>query len=197
VQGVPLNDMDAADLGALFRTLDQQHLRESQDGAHGRANLVTHIRQELALGPIGGLGVEPGSCQFIGEVLALGDVANIALNYVLPALPIDVADELDGNMPAVFVLQWKILIADMAELLQLCHRPLGYFGILKDADLPQLFSQEVFFGITKQTDHEGIDFQYLGGDSIKNKDAVVRRLKQPSVADFGNLQILFRLPSIA
>jgi len=54
----------------------------------------------------------------LGEALALRDVANVALNDILSALPIDVADELDGDMASVFVLQRKILIANSAEPLQ-------------------------------------------------------------------------------
>src|ERR1700681_2695018 len=106
MQGVPPDDLDTADFRTLFRTFLEQHLRETHDGAHWSADLVTHIRQELALGSAGGLGVFPGMHQFIGELFALGDVANVALNDIQFAFPVNIADEFHGYMPAVAVLQW-------------------------------------------------------------------------------------------
>ena len=64
MQSVLPDDLRAADLRALFWTFLEQHLGESQDGAHGRADLVTHVRQEFAFGLAGRLGGLPGFCQF-------------------------------------------------------------------------------------------------------------------------------------
>ena len=107
-----------------------------------------------------------------------------ALNYVPSSFPIDIAYELDRDVPAVFVLQWKILITDLAEPLQRRHRPLRHFGILEDAHLPKLLSIKLFPGIAQQIGQERIGVQNLGGHGIQDHDAVVRRLKQASVANF-------------
>jgi len=184
VQGVALNDIDAFDSFGFILVVIQQPGGKSQDSAHRRADFMAHVGQELALGPAGGLGGFLGLGQLLLDVLALGDVADVALNDAPPAFPVDVADKLYGDLAAVFVFQWKIFIADSANLLQRLHRALGALSILEDADLPQLLSHKVVAGIAKQINHEAIDVQHFGGSGIEDKDAVVRRLKQAPVADF-------------
>ena len=184
VQGIPLDDLDAADLRALFGASGQQHVRKSQDGSHGRADLVTHVRQELALGPVGGLGVSPGLRQVVSHALAFGNVANVALNHVPSAFRINVADELHGDMPSVFVLQRKILIADSAELCSVAIALLELSASLKTPISHSSFPRKCSRGIAQQVRQEGIDVQHFGGHRIQDQDAVMRRLKQAPVADF-------------
>src|SRR5450631_2250718 len=100
MQRVPPDDLDTANLLALFRTFLEQHVSKTQNRAHWSADLVTHIRQELALGSACGLGVFPGIHHFIGELFTLGDVANVALNDIPLAFPVNIAYEFDGYMPA-------------------------------------------------------------------------------------------------
>jgi hypothetical protein len=116
-----------------------------------------HIRQEIALGAVGVLGVSPGIRQVLSHALAFGNVANVALNHAPSAFRVNVADEFHGNMPAVAVLQRMIFIPDVAGFLQLRHGGLRAFGILEDAYLPQFLRQEVFPRIAKQLIHEGVD----------------------------------------
>ena len=197
MQGVPPNDGDAAHLSALFRAFVHQHVRKSYDGVHRRADFMAHVRQELALCPVGGVGVLFGFRQLLLGVLTLGNVPNIALNDVSLAFPVNIADKFDGDVLATFVFERKILVANRAKFLQRGHRALGAFSILEDADLPQLLSHKIFAGKAKQLSHEAIDIKHLGRLGIKDKDAVVRRLEQPPVADFRNLHFMFSLPPIA
>ena len=62
---------------ALFgRELGVEHeIGHPDDAVHRRPNLVTHVRQELALGPVGGLGGLLGRSQFGLHPFAFGDVA--------------------------------------------------------------------------------------------------------------------------
>ena len=49
-------------------------LREAEDRVHGRADLVGHVGEEGALGPVRGLGGLLGDAELLG-LLAVGDVA--------------------------------------------------------------------------------------------------------------------------
>ena len=51
-------------------------LGETQNGVQGRANLVRHIRQEHALGPVGGFRRVFGLSQCFFRPLALGNILN-------------------------------------------------------------------------------------------------------------------------
>ena len=134
--------------------------------------------------------------QCVGHAFALGNVANVALNYVASTFPIDITDELDGNVTAVFMLQRQILVANTADPLQGPHCLLGNFGILEKADLPQLLSQEVLLRMTQQCNQKRIDIHHPASHRIQDQDAVMRRLEKTSVADFRNLQVVFRFPSV-
>ena len=52
----------------------QRQLGHADDAVHGRADLVAHVGQELALGPVGGLGGLLGPHQLPLRLLPLGDV---------------------------------------------------------------------------------------------------------------------------
>jgi hypothetical protein len=54
---------------------------------------------------------------FLGA-LALGDVANVALNNSVLADPIHVADEFDTDEPTVSGLEWQVFVADVFLVLQ-------------------------------------------------------------------------------
>ncbi len=68
--------VDLADVVALLgveRRLEGE-VREADDGVHRRADLVAHVRQELALGLRGFLGLLLGQAQFRFQLLEIGDV---------------------------------------------------------------------------------------------------------------------------
>jgi hypothetical protein len=71
-----------------------------RNGALRRADLVTRIAKNSLLGPVGCIGGQIGSRQIVGRALAFGSVANVAVDYILTALTIDFADELDREMPS-------------------------------------------------------------------------------------------------
>ena len=56
----------------------QGQLGHADDAVHRRADLVAHVGQELALGPVGRLGGLPGLAQLLLGLLALGDVVDHA-----------------------------------------------------------------------------------------------------------------------
>ena len=72
--------LDDPQILALFgRELGVQHeIGHPDDAVHRRPNLVTHVRQELALGPVGGLGGVFGRSQLGLRRVALGDVCHDA-----------------------------------------------------------------------------------------------------------------------
>src|SRR5476651_1855203 len=60
-------------------------------------------------------------------MLALGDVPDVALNYLFVTSLIDVADKLHGNFAAILRFQGKVFIADIPVLLQqLEHGLIGH-----------------------------------------------------------------------
>ncbi len=52
----------------------EHEIGHADDAVHRRADLVAHVRQELALGLVGGLGGVLGRAQFGFRLVALGDV---------------------------------------------------------------------------------------------------------------------------
>ena len=76
-------------------------VEHAEDAVHGRADLVAHVGQELALGPVGGLGGLLGPLQLFVRMLAVGDVADDALNHrAFRCFELTEAN-LDGKLAAV------------------------------------------------------------------------------------------------
>ena len=86
VGAAALNGLDGPALLRRQLALVLQELRVAQDGVHGRADLVTHVGQEEALGLVGLLGRVPGLLQL--EVVLLEDSARLLLlgQHLLPEL---------------------------------------------------------------------------------------------------------------
>jgi hypothetical protein len=152
----------------------QQHLRESQGwrssacGSHDSCSPKTRSWSDW-----------PASAAFRVRASssawsALGNVADIALNDIPIALPVNIAHKLDGNLPAIGMLQRMIVITNFTELLQCLHRRLRTLSIPEYADLPQLLPHEVLSGVTQQRTHKGIDIHHLGRLRVQDQDAVVR-----------------------
>ena len=76
----------------LGEVVELEQLREPEDRVERRAQLVAHPRQELALGPVGGLGRVAG--------LALGLLEPLALVERLPELGGAFLDQTEGVDPA-------------------------------------------------------------------------------------------------
>ena len=63
-------------LRSKFRV--QKQSRHADDAIHGGADFVTHIGQELALGPAGSFGSFPGVAHLLLDLLALSNVLSDA-----------------------------------------------------------------------------------------------------------------------
>ena len=68
--------LDQAQVLALLRGERgvQGQVGHAEDAVHGRADLVAHVGQEHALGPVGGLGRLLGPAQLLLGLLLAGDV---------------------------------------------------------------------------------------------------------------------------
>ena len=59
---------------ALLEIVELEQLAEADDGVEGGAQLVAHAREELALRPVGALGLGPGGLGGALGQVAVGDV---------------------------------------------------------------------------------------------------------------------------
>ena len=73
--------------------------------------------------------VEPAD--FILRALALGDVADVALDHVFVARFIHVADKFHGDVPAIARFQRQIFIADIAVFLQTFQHDFVRFNVFE------------------------------------------------------------------
>ena len=127
---------------------------------------------------------------FFGQ-LALRDVPDVALDGLLIAHVVDVADELDLPVYAVLVLQWQILVANVALFLEFTKGGLALCDVCEQTDLPKASSHELLVGIAQQIAHERIGIFDLPGVGVENEDAVVSALEDPAIAKLGQLQCTF------
>jgi hypothetical protein len=74
---------------------------------------------------------------------AFADVPDIALDDVVIAFPVDVADELDFGLFAGLALEGKVLVADVAVLLKFFVDRLTRLLVGKQTDFPQLLVQKL------------------------------------------------------
>jgi hypothetical protein len=72
--------------------------------------------------------------------LALGNVADVALNDVMPVFPIDITGELYIPLLSRFGLKRHIFVMDIARRLQLSKHSLAHILFLEQADFPEFLS---------------------------------------------------------
>ena len=125
-------------------------------------------------------------------LLALGNVANVALNDFAAVDLINVADKLHVHGPAVAGFQRQVFVTDIGFTLQLPELRLGRFGVFERADLPEFVSQQLLASIAQHIRQERVDIINLPGARIENQDSVLGGFKQPAVAHFGRLQRVMR-----
>ena len=80
-----------------------QHFAVADDGVQRRAQLVAHVRQELALGPVGGFGRVLRVQQFFRGALPGGDVMEDGDAVVQHAVFVFQRRGVDAQPPAVLV----------------------------------------------------------------------------------------------
>ena len=69
---------------------------------------------------------------------------------------VEITDEFHGDLASVPGLQWQVLIADVAYLLQLLQHLLVRNQILKRTQVADGLADHVVMGESKQLDEEGI-----------------------------------------
>ena len=119
-------------------------------------------RDEGVLGRVGRGQVDVPMRQIRLELLALRDVADVALDDGVLPLGVDVADELHVDLRAGLGLERQVFVADVALLLQLLHRGLAGLRVLEQADLPQLLAQQFGVFVAQQLVEERIGVRDAG-----------------------------------
>ena len=120
--------------------------------------------------------------------LAVGHVPDVALDDAMIADIVDVADELHVDAPPVVRLERQILVADVALLLQLPEGHLARLDVAKQADFPEFLPHQFAARVAKQSEQIRVGVEDLPGIGVQDQDAVLRRLEEPAVARFGNVQ---------
>ncbi len=152
-----------------------EHLDTIDDSSQGVAELVAEHRQEFVLPP-------RDLPQRLFDPLAFRDVTDVALNSLMMAFLIDVADEFHLPMHTVRVFEWQVLIADVAHLLQFGKSRFAQCDVPKQADLPQFLPREVLFGIAQQLTHEGVGVLDSPRVGIEDQDTILSGFEHAAIA---------------
>ena len=99
----------------------QGQLGHAEDAVHRRADLVAHVGQELALGPVGGLGRLLGLLQLLLGPLAVGDVVADADDQSVGQAPHRAEGDVDGECRPPF--------ATAVQVQARAHRPRPGIGV--------------------------------------------------------------------
>ena len=163
--------------GAVFVAHDGN---PAQDGVERRAHFVRQGGEEDVFGAVGGFGfdaeglfVDQHGFAFALELLAGADVADVALDDLAIVLFVDVADEFDGDVAAIAVLQGEIFVADGAGFEQLEHGGFVFGDVGEDADFPEFLADEIRERKAEDVEEEAVgvdDFPRVG---IDEQNAVV------------------------
>ena len=136
---------------------------------------------------------------FVGEhgfafavvAFASADVADVALDDLVVVFLVDVADEFDGDVPAVVVEQREVFVADASDLKEPEHGGLVFRDIAEDADLPELLADEIGEGVPEELEHEAVGVDDFSRVGVEDENAVVRGFEEAAVAGFGALDEAF------
>ena len=168
----------------LVGDVSQQVLEEGV-GVHNlsgvsiqQQNAVLRGRKKLAVANLGG-------GQRCLHLPARRDVTDVALDDVLAVFGIHVADELYGDPLAFPGLQGQVLIADIFLVLQLLKGLLGGRHVLEGTDLPQFIADHLVVGVSQQVLEVGVGLHDLPAVRVQEQNAILRRLKEPAVANLG------------
>ncbi len=129
-----------------------------------------------------------GFSQVVGDVLAVRDVANVALNDSLARDQVDVAHEFDVPLLTPLRFQREILVADVLVVLQLPEGDLALGDIFELADFPERLAQHLVVGVPQHVGEIGVDVGDLSAFRIQNQDPVFRGLEETAVSKLGFLQ---------
>ncbi len=78
------------------------------------------------------------------DALALGDIADVALNDLLVIGQVHVADKFDVDRSAVAGLERQVVVLDVFLALQFLERDLALLDVLKRSELPEFFPRMSF-----------------------------------------------------
>ncbi len=117
-------------------------------------------------------------------------MSHVALDHPLIVHQIDIADELDFDLPPICGLQRQVLIADILLRLQFREFRLVGGDVFEETQLPDVMLQKRFTADAQQLDQKRIHIRDPPGFSVQNQDAIACRLEQPPVAEFRSVQRL-------
>ena len=140
----------------VLGVLETKEMHGIEDRGQGIAEFMGQHRQEFVLAA-----VKVGQrfrllLRLPLQAAAFGDVPNVALNDASVVHLIDVADELDFDLPPVFGFERQMLVADIALLLQFSESGLTRLDISEQTDLPQFLAQELLLRVAQQSLMNGL-----------------------------------------
>ena len=121
------------------------------------------------------------------QAAAFADVPDVALGDLLPVHRVDVADELDLDLPTALGLQGQVVVADVALLPQFVVGDPVRIPVPEQADLSEFLAQEFVVLVAQQPAHERVGVDDLARAGVEDEDAVLGRLEEPTIAEFGAL----------
>ena len=93
-------------------------------------------------------------------------------------------------MASVPAFERQIFVADFVLPFQLLDHFLARGFIFEQTDLKQLLPDQLIIRVTEQFRHERIGVGDFASRGIEQEDAVMRRFKEPAVADFRNAHLI-------
>ena len=130
------------------------------------------------------------------DLLALADIANVALIYDLAIFVIAIGNEFHRRRPSIAVHQRQVFVPDITMLMQFAHRVFARFDILENADLPKLLAQEVLTRMAQQIGQKTVDVNNAAAFGIEDQNPILRCLEETPIAPLRKSQFVFR-PSAA
>ena len=175
-------------------------------GSHGDCDRVAHVGDgELPPGAVygedrpplvqhaevhgkrvdGRLGKAVGLAKRRRGAETLADVADVALDHLLPGHEVHVADKLHVDPPPVAGFQRKVLVADVLVPRQLGELRLVCDDVPEETEVPDRLPQELLPRETEEVHQEGVHVIDPPGHRVEDQDAVLGGLEEPPVAQLG------------
>ena len=171
----------------------------ADDGVEGGADFVGKGGEEEVLGAAGGFGLA-AECGFAGEEgfafalegLALGDVADAALDDFAGVFIVEVGDEFDVALRTVLGFEDQVVVADLTGVLQVTEHIVAGGFVGKDAKLPEFPADHFLAGIAGEFGHELVGIGDAAFDGVEDKDAIECG-ENAAVAEFGAAEVFLNV----
>jgi hypothetical protein len=116
--------------------------------------------------------------------LALGDVADVALDDAAAVLIVEIGHDFNFLMLPVPAFERQVFVANLVHSLQhLEHFPRRGL-VFEQSDFIEFLPDQTVMRIAQHPGHERIGLDDFTGAGVEEENSVVRRFKEPAVADF-------------